>query len=75
MKLKTVPEYGAKCIRFAIQRDRADILEVLTEGVEVMKIKPSRIDTSNSVLGQKQFVWNQALDDILTLLQETLGEK
>lgn len=53
-------------IKSALLTQQADILEVLKEGVEKRRFKEP--------LGERAKVKNETLDDILTLLQETLGE-
>lgn len=69
-------------VRNLLTQDRANILAVLREGVEAKRKltltheeiqlldRHEREEYNEEVVG-----YNQALDDILTLLQETLGKK
>lgn len=47
-------------------------LKQAAEALEGMKIKPRRLDTTDSLLGQKQSVWNGALTDAQKLIRGEL---
>ena len=48
-----------------LTQDRNQAYTSLVEGIEGLKIKEYRLDERGSVLGEKQFVWNQCLKDII----------
>ena len=45
-------------------------VEEIINIAEGMKVTESRLDTSESVLGQKQCVWNQALTDLIEAIKK-----